>query len=75
VLTSVDLDDEALLEADEVENVAFERNLPSKLVGGQSTIPEQAPHGGFCIRRFVPHVLRELAETLRDGPMGWLLRH
>src|SRR3954462_12409801 len=32
MLTPVDLDDEALFEADEIENVAFERNLSAKLV-------------------------------------------
>jgi hypothetical protein len=75
VLTAVDLDHQALLKADEVENVGVERDLPAKLESGELPVPEQAPHCRFRIRRFVPHILRELAKTFGDWPMGWFLRH
>ncbi|MBB4393200.1 hypothetical protein GGD62_002284 [Bradyrhizobium sp. ERR14] len=75
MLATVDLDHKALFETDKIENVVFEWYLSAKLESGDPTIPQQAPHCGFSIGWFVPHVLRELAETLGDWPMGWLLRH
>jgi hypothetical protein len=75
MLASIDLDHKALLEADKIENVILERDLPPKLECGKPTVSQQAPHCGFGIRWFVPHILRKLAERFGDRPMGRILRH
>jgi hypothetical protein len=75
VLTTIDFNDEALLEANEIENIALERHLPAEFEKLQPSIAQQSPHGGFGVRRLMAHLLCEIADALRCRTMTWRLRH
>ncbi|CCE12266.1 hypothetical protein BRAS3843_990025 [Bradyrhizobium sp. STM 3843] len=75
VLTSIDLQHEAVLETDEIEDVALKRDLPAKLEPHETTIAEQFPHCGFGISRLSSHSLGEVAAAFCDRPMMRFLRH
>jgi len=74
MLTAVYFNNDALLEAHEVENVVLKGDLSSELVLCKASIAEQSPHRQFRVGGFVPHLLREAADAFGDGPMAWWLR-
>src|ERR1700694_5307186 len=55
VLTAIDLDDDALFKANEVENEVLKRDLAAKFEKRKPSIPEQTPHGCFGVCRFATH--------------------
>ena len=59
MLTAIDLDDEPFFEADEIENVAFERRLAAKLEVRELSGSQQPPHRGFGVGRSVTHLFCE----------------
>ena len=75
MLTAIDFDDEALLEANEVENKVLKGDLATKLEKRKAPVAEQAPHGSFGVGGFAPHLLGEVANALGGRPMVWRLRH
>jgi len=64
VLTTVDFDDDPLIEANEVKNKALKRDLPTEFEERQPSIAEQPPHRGFCIGGLATHLPCENAEAL-----------
>jgi hypothetical protein len=75
VLTTVDFNDQALFEANEIENIALKRHLPPELETLQPSIAQQSPHRRFGIGRFVAHLLCETADAPCGRTMAWWLRH
>jgi hypothetical protein len=75
MLATIDFDDDAPLETDKVENKVLKGDLATKLVECKSPMTEQAPHGGFGVRRFATHLLCEIAGALGGWSMVWCLRH
>ena len=75
MLTAIDFDDEALLEANEVENKVLKGDLATKLEKRKAPVAEQAPHGGFGVSWLAPHLLCEISDALGGQPMVWRLRH
>jgi len=73
MLTTVDLDDEALFKTNKIENEALKRHLPAKFETRQSPIAEQSPNGGLGIGRLAAHLLCEAADALGGRPMVWRL--
>jgi len=67
VLTTIDFDDDALLEANEVENEVSEGDLTTKFESSKPSVAEQSPHSRFCFGWIAPHLLGELAD-----PFGYL---
>jgi hypothetical protein len=49
VLTTIDFDDDALFEANEVENKALKGNLSSKFEEREAPVAEQSPHRNFSV--------------------------
>ena len=74
MLTAIDFNDEALFEANEVENKALKRNLPTKFETREPPVAERSPHGHFSVGRFPTHLLRKIADALGGRPMVWRLR-
>ncbi len=74
MLTTIDLDDEPLVEANEVENQVLERDLPAKLEKLEPPIAQQSPHPCFGIGWLPPHLLCETADALGGRSMVWRLR-
>jgi hypothetical protein len=66
MLSTVDFDDQPSFEADEIDNVAIDRLLPSEPPASQPSIAQQAPQGTFRIR----HALAELPCVLNRHPRG-----
>ena len=64
-----------LLEANEVENKVLKGDLATKPEKRKAPVAEQAPHGGFGVGGFAPHLLGEVANALGGRPMVWRLRH
>jgi len=75
VLATVDFNDEALLKANEVENIALKRHLPTEFEEIQTTIPQQLPHCRFSVGRLTAHLFCEIADALWSWTMAWRLRH
>jgi hypothetical protein len=75
VLATVDFNDEALLKANEVENIALKRHLPTEFEEIQTTIPQQSPHCRFSLGRLTAHLFCEIADALWSWTMAWRLRH
>ena len=75
MLTAVDLNDEASLEANEIENKALKGNLTTKFELCKPSIAEQTPHRRFSVRGLAAHRLCEIADALRGCSMAWRLRH
>jgi hypothetical protein len=75
VLATIDFDDEALLEANEVENKVTKGDLATKLEKRKPSISEQSPRGGFGVGWPAAHLLREIADALGGGSMVRRLRH
>jgi len=69
MLTAVDLDDKALLEADEIENVVSEWDLTTKFEGSETPVAKESPHRGFRIGRLTTHLLCKTAELTGNRPM------
>src|SRR5665213_4386148 len=65
MLTAVDLNDQASLEANEIENKVLERNLTTKFEKRKPSVAEQTPHRRFSVRGLAPHRLGEIADALR----------
>jgi hypothetical protein len=74
VLTAIDLNDEALFKANEIENEAMKWDLPAKFEERESPIAKQSPHGRFRVGRFAAHLSCKTADALRSRPMVWRLR-
>jgi hypothetical protein len=75
MLTAVDLNDQASLEANEIENKALKGNLTTKFELRKPSITEQTPHRRFSLRGLAAHRLCEIADVLRSWSMAWRLRH
>lgn len=75
MLATIDFNDELLLEANKIENVALERNLSAEFEMGELPMTQKLPHGEFCIRRFVPHAPCKAASGFCDVTMVWFLCH
>jgi hypothetical protein len=69
MLTSVDLNDEPLLKADEIENIASNRHLSAELTIGQPAVPQQFPRRAFRRGLTGTHSFSEPAAALRDNLM------
>jgi hypothetical protein len=74
VLATVNFDDEALFEANKVENEVLEGDLPTKFETRQSPITKQSPHRQFRIGGLVAHLPGEDADAFGDRPMVWCMR-
>ena len=74
MLSAVDLDDSAFLEANEVEDEILKRPLPAKLISRKPPVAEQPPHRRFRVSRLAAHIFCEFAEAFGDRPMMWRLR-
>src|SRR3954469_16076358 len=66
VLAAVELDDELLLEADEVDDVASELLLPAELEAAEAAVAQQAPHPPLGFRRLAPHLARPVLQEVLD---------
>src|SRR5579859_201153 len=75
VLITVDFNDQALVETNEIKNVVLERELATKFEIREPPITEQCPHPRFSIRRLATHRFCEVADALRSRPMLGYLRH
>jgi hypothetical protein len=73
MLTAVDLNDQASLEANEIENKVLERNLATKFE--KPSVAQPTPHRRFSVRGLAPHRLCEITDALRGCSMAWRLRH
>src|SRR5258708_1133421 len=71
VLTTIDFDDEALLEANEIENKALKGDLATKLEERKASVAQQAPHRSLGVGGLAPHLLCEVADALGGRPMVW----
>ena len=69
VLTAIDLDDDALFKANEVENEVLKRDLAAKFEKRKPSIPEQTPHGCFGVCRFATHLLCKISDAIGGRPM------
>ena len=74
MLTTIDFDDELLLEAHKVENEILKGDLPAKLEEGEPSAAEQSPHRYFSVGRFATQLFCETADALGGRPMVWRLR-
>jgi hypothetical protein len=74
VLTAVNLDDETLFKAHEVENVVLKWGLSTELEMRKTSIAEQSPHLRFSVGWLATHRLCEGADMLGDRPMVRSLR-
>src|SRR5207237_3429753 len=74
VLTTIDFDDDPLLEAHKIEDIVLKRGLSAKFEAREPTVAEQPPHSRFSVGRFPTHILGEVADTLGDWSMVWRLR-
>ena len=74
VLTTIDFDDDALLETNKVENELLKRHLPPEFILREPSITEQSPHRRFSVGRLATHVLGEMADAFGDRSMAWCLR-
>ena len=63
MLATIDLDNQALLKADEIKDLALERHLTTKLELCKAPIAKQAPHRGLRIGRLATHVFRKIADV------------
>ncbi|CCE08539.1 hypothetical protein BRAS3843_2770021 [Bradyrhizobium sp. STM 3843] len=70
MLAAVNLDDQALLKANEIENEVLHGCLTAKLVSLKSAITEQTPHDGLCLSRLTSHRLGEAASPSEGRPMA-----
>src|SRR3984957_10659241 len=75
MLATIDLDDHAPFEADEIKNEGLKRYLSAKFEKRQSPVAEQSPHGRFGVGRVMAHLLCESADALGGWSMAWRLRH
>ena len=66
MLAAVELDDELLLEADEVHDVASELLLPAELEAAEAAVAQQAPHPPLGFRRLAPHLARPVLQEVLD---------
>jgi hypothetical protein len=71
VLTAVDLDNQSIAEANEIQNVIPKGDLPTKLEFREPTIAQQPPHGCFRISWLAAHRPCEFAAALGDWPVVW----
>lgn len=55
MLTAIDLNNETLLEADKIKNIALEWDLSAKLEVSELPMTQQPPHRGFRVSRFLSH--------------------
>jgi len=74
MLATIDFNDEALLETNEIENIALKRNLPAKFEVLQPPIAEQSPHRRFGVGRLAAHLCK-ITDALYSRTMAWCLRH
>ena len=74
MLATVDFDDEALFEANKVENEVLKGYLPAKFETCEAPVAEQSPHRSFSVGRLAAHLLCEAADALGGWPMVWCLR-
>jgi hypothetical protein len=74
MLTSIDFDDELAVEADQIEDVILEWDLPSKLDSAQSAVTEQEPKLSFGIGRDTSHRARMRAHPRLHWLMMWRFR-
>jgi len=75
MLATIDLDDELLFEAHEVENEVLKGDLPAKLEDRQPPAAEQSPHGRFRVCRLAAQLFCETADAVGGRPMVWRLRY
>jgi len=61
VLPTVDLDHELALEADEIENLALERNLPPEFDALKPPVAQQEPNLALSVSRDPSHLASVLA--------------
>jgi hypothetical protein len=69
-----DFDDEALLEAGEVEDILLKWYLPPEFEPRETPAAEQSPHRCFSVGWLATHLLGEMADALGDRPMVWCLQ-
>src|SRR5262245_32472489 len=74
MLAAVDLHNEALVEANEIENIVPERHLTAKFECREPPVAQQAPHCRLRVSGFAEHCLGELADALGDWSMSRCLR-
>src|SRR3984957_15212897 len=75
MLATIDLDDHAPFEADEIKNKGLKRYLSAKFEKRQSPVAEKSPHGRVGVGRVMAHLLCESADALGGWSMAWRLRH
>jgi hypothetical protein len=75
VLTTIDFNDQAFFEANEIENIALKRDLPTEFEEGEPPIAQQSPHRRFGIGRLVAHLPCKIADARCGRTMAWWLRH
>ena len=69
MLTTIDFDDELLLEAHKVENEIPKGDLPAKLEEREPPAAEQSSHGCFSVGRFAAQLFCVPADALGGRPM------
>ena len=72
MLATVDLDDDPLFKANEIENKVLKWDLPAKFEEREPSIAQQSPHGCFSVGRLAAHLLCEIADALGGRPAGGL---
>jgi len=69
VLSAVDFDHDLPLEADKIQDVRSERNLPPKLDPIETAVPQHQPKLSFSVSRNAPHRAGILALSWFDSLM------
>jgi len=57
MLAAVDLDDDAPLKRNEIENVIAKWDLAAKFETGELAAAQKTPHPRFCVGRSLTHTL------------------
>jgi hypothetical protein len=66
VLASIDLDDDARIEADKIKDESLKRKLPPEFQAWQTPAAQEAPHGCFGMGRCAPQPLGVRAHCIHD---------
>ena len=75
MLAAIDFNDEALFEANKIENEVLKGRLPAEFEAREPPVAEQSPHGQFGIGGLAAHLLGEAADTLGGRTMVRRLRN
>ncbi len=68
MLASIDLDDQPAVDANEIEGLAEQRNLPAELEPVETAVAQQRPENVFWLGGLPPKPSRELALLGRHAP-------